>query len=100
METQRFGEGLREALSQEIWEEEKRQQLRAMGYRGTWMDLLFQAQVERAAKGDATAFRLLRDAMAEAEEEEKARSLTQEDLKRLSDEELRAMLDRCREGEE
>lgn len=93
METQRFGEGLREALSQEIWEEEKRQQLRAMGYRGTWMDLLFQAQVERAAKGDATAFRLLRDAMAEAEEEEKARSLTQEDLKRLSDEELRAMLD-------
>ena len=100
METQRFGEGLREALSQEIWEEEKRQQLRAMGYRGTWMDLLFQAQVERAAKGDATAFRLLRDAMAEAEEEEKARSLMQEDLKRLSDEELRAMLDRCREGEE
>lgn len=100
METQRFGEGLREALSQEIWEEEKRQQLRAMGYRGTWMDLLFQAQVERAAKGDATAFRLLRDAMAEAEEEEKARSLTQEDLKRLSDEELRAMLGRCREGEE
>lgn len=100
METQRFGEGLREALSQEIWEEEKRQQLRAMGYRGTWMDLLFQAQVERAAKGDATAFRLLRDAMAEAEEEEKARSLMQEDLKRLSDEELRAMLNRCREGEE
>ena len=100
METQRFGEGLREALSQEIWEEKKRQQLRAMGYRGTWMDLLFQAQVERAAKGDTTAFRLLRDAMAEAEEEEKARSLMQEDLKRLSDEELRAMLDRCREGEE
>ena len=93
METQRFGEGLQKALSQEIWEEEKREQLRAMGYRGTWMDLLFQAQVERAAKGDATAFRLLRDAMAEAEEEEKARSLTQEDLKRLSDEELRAMLD-------
>ena len=93
MEKQRFGEGLREALSQEVWEEEKREQLRAMGYRGTWMDLLFQAQVERAAKGDATAFRLLRDAMAEAEEEEKARSLTQEDLKGLSDEELRAMLD-------
>ena len=93
METQRFGEGLQKALSQEIWEEEKREQLRAMGYRGTWMDLLFQAQVERAAKGDATAFRLLRDAMAEAEEEEKARSLTQEDLKGLSDEELRAMLD-------
>ena len=101
METQRFGEGLQKALSQEIWEEEKREQLRAMGYRGTWMDLLFQAQVERAAKGDATAFRLLRDAMAEAaEEEEKVRSLTQEDLKRLRDEELRAMLGRCREGEE
>ena len=94
METQRFGEGLQKALSQEIWEEEKREQLRAMGYRGTWMDLLFQAQVERAAKGDATAFRFLRDAMAEAaEEEEKVRSLTQEDLKRMSDEELRAMLD-------
>ena len=98
MEKQRFGEGLREALSQEVWEEEKREQLRAMGYRGTWMDLLFQAQVERAAKGDATAFRLLRDAMAEAaEEEEKERLLTQEDLKGLSDEELRALLERCRE---
>ena len=56
------------------------------------------AQVERAAKGDATAFRLLRDAMAEAaEEEEKERLLTQEDLKGLSDEELRALLERCRE---
>lgn len=98
METQRFGEGLREALSQEIWEEEKREQLRAMGYRGTWMDLLFQAQVERAAKGDATAFRLLRDAMAEAaEEEEKELPLTQEELKRLSDDELRSMLAQCRE---
>ena len=97
MEKQRFGEGLREALSQEVWEEEKREQLRAMGYRGTWMDLLFQAQVERAAKGDATAFRLLRDAMAEAAEEEKSRALTGEDLRQMSDEELWALLERCRE---
>lgn len=98
MEKQRFGEGLREALSQEVWEEEKREQLRAMGYRGTWMDLLFQAQVERAAKGDATAFRLLRDAMAEAAEaEEKDRPLTAEELKGLTDDELRAMLVCCRE---
>ena len=97
MEKQRFGEGLQEALSQEVWEEEKRDQLRAMGYRGTWMDLLFQAQVERAAKGDATAFRLLRDAMAEAAEEEKSRALTGEDLRQMSDEELWALLERCRE---
>ena len=97
MEKQRFGEGLREALSQEVWEEEKREQLRAMGYRGTWIDLLFQAQVERAAKGDATAFRLLRDAMAEAAEEEKSRALTGEDLRQMSDEELWALLERCRE---
>ena len=98
MEKQRFREGLQEALSQEVWEEEKREQLRAMGYRGTWMDLLFQAQVERAAKGDATAFRFLRDAMAEAaEEEEKNRTLTGEDLRQMSDEELQALLERCRE---
>lgn len=93
MEKRRFGQGLREALSQEVSEEEARQKLQSMGYEGTWMDLLFQAQVERAAKGDATAFRLLRDAMAE-EEQEVDLPLKPEELRQLTDDELRKMLGR------
>lgn len=84
-----FGAILREVLSREV-EGEAGEKLRRLGYAGTWMDLLSQAQVEKAAKGDATAFRLLRDALEEAETAQIS------DLRALSDEQLRAMLEEAK----
>lgn len=80
-----FGAILREVLSREV-EGEAGEKLRRLGYAGTWMDLLSQAQVEKAARGDTTAFRLLRDALAETQAAEIS------DLRSLTDEELRAMV--------
>ena len=84
-----FGAILREVLSREV-EGEAGEKLRRLGYAGTWMDLLSQAQVEKAAKGDATAFRLLRDALEEAETAQIS------DLRALSDEQLHAMLEEAK----
>ena len=84
-----FGAILREVLSREV-EGEAGEKLRRLGYAGTWMDLLSQAQVEKAAKGDATAFRLLRDALEEAETAQIS------DLRVLSDEQLHAMLEEAK----
>lgn len=90
-----FGHILRKALSREVPQEQERQRLRELGYEGTWMDLLSQAQVDRAARGDTAAFRLLRDTMAQEDEEPSA--LDGEDLRGLSDEALRALLARLEE---
>lgn len=85
MEQKSFGAILRQALEKAV-EGEEGERLRQLGYRGTWMDLLSQAQVEKAARGDTAAFRLVRDTVAEAEE----RSV---DLVELTDAELRRLLE-------
>lgn len=85
MEQKSFGAILRQALEKAV-EGEEGERLRQLGYRGTWMDLLSQAQVEKAARGDTAAFRLVRDTVAEAEE----RSV---DLAELTDAELRRLLE-------
>lgn len=85
---QSFGRILKKALSQPVSGEEERHRLRQLGYEGTWMDLLSQAQVERAARGDTAAFRLLRDTLEQETEEET------EDLRSLSDGALRKRLAR------
>ena len=64
-------------------EGEEGERLRALGYKGTWMDLLAQAQIEKAARGDSTAFRLVRDALAEGEEGVDIRQLTDAELRNL-----------------
>lgn len=92
MEQKRFGSILRQALSRPVEDGAQKERLRALGYEGTWMDLLTQAQVERAAKGDTAAFRLVRDTMDGQEE-----PVTEEALKHLPDETLRAMLERREE---
>ena len=80
-----FGEILRGALQKTV-EGEEGERLRSLGYRGTWMDLLSQAQIEKAARGDTAAFRLLRD----TGEQEAAEG---RDLRELTDGELRRMLE-------
>ena len=82
MEETSFGAVLRAALGKMV-EGEEGERLRALGYKGTWMDLLSQAQVEKAARGDTTAFRLVRDALAEGEEGVDIRQLTDAELRRL-----------------
>ena len=64
-------------------EGEEGARLRSLGYKGTWMDLLAQAQIEKAARGDSTAFRLVRDALAEGEEGVDIRQLTDAELRNL-----------------
>lgn len=82
MEKMDFGALLRRALDKMV-EGEEGERLRALGYRGTWMDLLTQAQIEKAARGDATAFRLVREALAEGEEGVDLRQLTDAELRNL-----------------
>ena len=82
MEKMDFGALLRRALDKMV-EGEEGERLRALGYRGTWMDLLAQAQIEKAARGDSTAFRLVRDALAEGEEGVDIRQLTDAELRHL-----------------
>ena len=84
MEKMDFGALLRRALDKMV-EGEEGERLRALGYKGTWMDLLAQAQIEKAARGDSTAFRLVRDALAEGEEGV--------DIRQLTDAELRSLLE-------
>ena len=92
MEQRSFGDILKKALFREVAEEETRERLRSLGYEGTWMDLLSQAQVERAARGDTAAFRLLRDTLDQTEERNMAQTAQLPDLRQLSDEELRRLL--------
>lgn len=82
MEKMDFGALLRRALDKMV-EGEEGERLRALGYRGTWMDLLTQAQIEKAARGDATAFRLVRESLAEGEEGVDLRQLTDGELRNL-----------------
>ena len=82
MEKMDFGALLRRALDKMV-EGEEGERLRALGYKGTWMDLLAQAQIEKAARGDSTAFRLVRDALAEGEEGVDIRQLTDAELRNL-----------------
>ena len=82
MEERSFGAVLRSALGKMV-EGEEGERLRSLGYKGTWMDLLSQAQVEKAARGDTTAFRMVRDALAEGEEGVDIRQLTDAELRRL-----------------
>ena len=82
MEKMDFGALLRRALDKMV-EGEEGERLRALGSRGPWMALLAQAQIEKAARGDSTAFRLVRDALAEGEEGVDIRQLTDAELRNL-----------------
>ena len=82
MEKMDFGALLRRALAKMV-EGEEGERLRSLGYKGTWRDLLAQAQIEKAARGDSTAFRLVRDALAEGEEGVDIRQLTDAELRHL-----------------
>ena len=82
MEKMDFGALLRRALDKMV-EGEEGERLRSLGYKGTWIDLLAQAQIEKAARGDSTAFRLVRDALAEGEEGVDIRQLTDAELRNL-----------------
>lgn len=75
-----FGALLRQALDREA-DPETLERLRLEGH-GTWRELLARAQLEKAAKGDATAFRLVRE-MAAEEGGEDVRAMSDEKLLRL-----------------
>ena len=75
-----FGVLLRRALDREV-DQETLERLR-MERGGTWRELLAQAQLEKAARGDSAAFRLVRDTAAE-EEGEDLRSMSDGALRRL-----------------
>ena len=93
MEDKSFGAILRQALGKPV-PGEAGQRLREMGYEGTWMELLSQAQVERAAKGDTAAFRLLRDTLAQEEE-----TLSEgKPLRSYSDEQLWSLIQKAEDG--
>lgn len=93
-----FAETLRAALAREITVEQGKDRLQELGYDGTWMDLLSQAQVERAAKGDTEAFRAVRDTIGESPRQGvditglEGKPLADIDLSQLSDDQLRAMI--------
>ena len=92
-----FAETLQAALAREITVEQGKEKLQAMGYDGTWMDLLSQAQVDKAAKGDTEAFRAVRDTIGENPKQAVDVGLTNGpvsgmDLSQLSDDQLRAMI--------
>ena len=82
MEKMDFGALLRRAMDKMV-EGEEGERLRYLGYKGARMDLLTQAQIEKAARGDSTAFRLVRDALAEGEEGVDIRQLTDAELRNL-----------------
>ena len=84
-------------MARQITVEQGRERLEALGYDGTWMDLLSQAQIDRAAKGDTEAFRAVRDTMGESPKQAVDVGLTSGpvsgmDLSQLSDDQLRAMI--------
>ena len=92
-----FAETLQAALAREITVEQGKEKLQALGYDGTWMDLLSQAQVDRAAKGDTEAFRAVRDTIGENPRQSVDVGLTSGpvsgmDLTQLADDQLRAMI--------
>lgn len=91
-----FAETLQAALAREITVEQGKEKLQAMGYDGTWMDLLSQAQVDRAAKGDTEAFRAVRDTIGENPRQgvdiTTSGPVESMDLTQLSDDQLRAMI--------
>lgn len=93
-----FAETLQAALAREITVEQGKEKLQAMGYDGTWMDLLSQAQVDKAAKGDTEAFRAVRDTIGENPRQGidvtglDGKPLEGVDLTQLSDDQLRAMI--------
>ena len=92
-----FAETLQAALAREITVEQGKEKLQALGYDGTWMDLLSQAQVDKAARGDTEAFRAVRDTIGENPRQAVDVGLTSGpvsgmDLSQLSDDQLRAMI--------
>lgn len=101
-----FAETMRAALSREISIEEGKERLEALGYDGTWMDLLSQAQVDKAAKGDTEAFRAIRDTIGEKPRDGleignlDGQPLATVDLRSLSDDQLRAMIAARQEPQE
>ena len=93
-----FAETLQAALAREITVEQGKEKLQSTGYDGTWMDLLSQAQVDKAAKGDTEAFRAVRDTIGENPRQGidvtglDGKPLEGVDLTQLSDDQLRAMI--------
>ena len=93
-----FAETLQAALAREITVEQGKEKLQALGYDGTWMDLLSQAQVDKAARGDTEAFRAVRDTIGENPRQGidvtglDGKPLEGVDLTQLSDDQLRAMI--------
>jgi hypothetical protein len=103
--TKTFAETLRKALAGEVDIEEEKARLQALGYDGSWMDLLSQAQLDKAARGDTEAFRAVRDTIGEKPREGleignlDGQPLQTVDLRSLSDEQLRALA-AARQGDE
>ena len=100
-----FAETLQAALAREITVEQGKEKLQALGYDGTWMDLLSQAQVDKAARGDTEAFRAVRDTIGENPRQAVDVGLTNGpvsgmDLTQLSDDQLRAMIAAREEADE
>ena len=93
-----FAETLRKALAGEVDIDEEKARLQALGYDGSWMDLLSQAQLDKAAKGDTEAFRAVRDTIGEKPRDGleignlDGQPLATVDLRSMSDEQLRAMI--------
>ena len=92
-----FAETLQAALAREITVEQGKEKLQALGYDGTWMDQLSQAQVDKASRGDTEAFRAVRDTIGENPRQAVDVGLTSGpvsgmDLSQLSDDQLRAMI--------
>ena len=85
--------------------EQGKEKLQALGYDGTWMDLLSQAQVDKASRGDTEAFRAVRDTIGENPKQAVDVGLTSGpvsgmDLSQLSDDQLRAMIAAREEADE
>lgn len=84
-------ESVRSVLGAEVTDGELREKLKKMGLEeATVLDAIHAALGEKAVLGDVTAAKYLRDALAESGEE--ARDTAGEDLRGLSDGELRSLL--------
>ena len=100
-----FAETLQAALAREITVEQGKEKLQALGYDGTWMDLLSLAQVDKAPRGDTEAFRAVRDTIGENPRQAVDVGLTSGpvsgmDLSQLSDDQRRAMIAAREEADE
>ena len=86
-------ETFRTLLARAVETEEMGEQLTAMGLPPTYENAVCLAALRKAAGGDLSAYRLIRDVLEEHPEAEEERSILSCELGKLTDEELERLAD-------